>query len=584
MEMHLIKLPGFLTIYFCLCTLTYGAQVEITIHHEAEGKPLIMDSLRYRTDRAEQYSVSRLSYFLSGFTLESAGGNAHYSSDKVAWMDLEKRRQSIILDGVPDGLYKSIRFFIGLNPVQNHSDPSSHKANDPLNPAMNGLHWNWQGGYIFMALEGRYRLPGGDTSGYSFHLARDANRTSLDFPIEMCVQNFISCEFLFDIGTLLTQPAPFSFSEHGNSTHSHDGDQILNILKTNLSDAFQFQQLTMDIPRLKSEKIQVPIDLPAKVTPYGFKISRYFPIPNLPQDNPLIHERISLGERLFHEPALSRDEEISCASCHHYGKAFADTSRFSHGVDGREGTRNAMPLFNLAWKSSFFWDGRAPTLRAQALMPIEDHLEMDESLENIVQKLSSHKDYPSAFEFAFGSPLITPERIGLALENFLLTLVSSHSRFDDYLKGKTEFSASEKRGFELFMTEYEPRSGRFGADCFHCHGGALFTDNAFHNNGLDMDPVQDSGRYMITSSEADRGKFMTPSLRNVALTAPYMHDGRFETLEEVVAHYNSGVARSPSLDPNLAKHPAAGINLSRDDQKAIVDFLLTLSDEQFTNP
>jgi cytochrome c peroxidase len=138
----------------------------------------------------------------------------------------------------------------------------------------------------------------------------------------------------------------------------------------------------------------------------------------------------------------------------------------------------------------------------------------------------------------------------------------------------------EQRGAELFMTEYDPRTGQYGADCFHCHGGPLFTDHQFHNNGLDL-TESDSGRYLITHNDADRGKFATPSLRNVAHTAPYMHDGRFTTLEEVVAHYNDGVHRSDTLDPNLAKHPVTGLHLSADDQKALVAFMETLTDERF---
>jgi cytochrome c peroxidase len=240
-----------------------------------------------------------------------------------------------------------------------------------------------------------------------------------------------------------------------------------------------------------------------------------------------------------------------------------------------------MPLFNMAWKSSFFWDGRAPSLRAQALMPIQDHVEMDETLEGAVSNLNARADYAPLFEKAFGSKEITSEKIGLAIEQFVLTLTSFDSKFDRVIRGQEKFTEPEQRGFELFMTEYEPRMEHYGADCFHCHGGPLFSDHQFHNNGLDSQHVADPGRYKFSKIESDRGKFSTPSLRNVSLTAPYMHDGRFKTLEEVVEHYSTGVKRSPTLDPNIAKHPDGGIHLSASDKQALVAFLKTLTDPKF---
>ena len=209
-------------------------------------------------------------------------------------------------------------------------------------------------------------------------------------------------------------------------------------------------------------------------------------------------------------------------------------------------------------------------------MPIQDHTEMDETLDRVTGKLAQKDGYPALFRAAFGAEEITAEKLGLALENFLLTLTAVDAKFDRALRGKATLSAEEQRGFELFMTEYEPRTGQFGADCFHCHGGPLFSDHQFHNNGL---PGTDPGRFAVTHAEADRGKFATPSLRQLTRTAPYMHDGRFATLEEVVAHYSTGLHRSPTLDPNLAKHPAAGVPLSAGDQRSLVAFLKTLSEE-----
>jgi cytochrome c peroxidase len=182
------------------------------------------------------------------------------------------------------------------------------------------------------------------------------------------------------------------------------------------------------------------------------------------------------------------------------------------------------------------------------------------------------------FSAAFGTPEITAERVGLALEQFLFTLTSFDAKFDRVTSGEASFTAEEQRGFELFHTEFDPPRGLFGADCFHCHGGPLFQNIAFANNGLDRDP-SDLGRYLVTGRESDKGKFSVPSLRNVELTAPYMHDGRHRTLEDAVFHYVRGVQRSATLDPNLAKHPPGGVRLPPPDLRALVAFMRTLTGE-----
>jgi cytochrome c peroxidase len=192
-------------------------------------------------------------------------------------------------------------------------------------------------------------------------------------------------------------------------------------------------------------------------------------------------------------------------------------------------------------------------------------------------------DYAGLFLRTFGTPDVTADRVARALEQFLLTRISQDSKFDRALRGEAELSIEEKRGAALFHTEYDPRRRQFGADCFHCHGGPLFRNQAFANNGLEAEPA-DLGRFRVTGREGDRGRFAVPSLRNVALTAPYMHDGRLATLEEVVRHYTSGVQRSRTLDPNLAKHPPGGVPLSAADQAALVAFLRTLTDVQTWNP
>lgn len=207
---------------------------------------------------------------------------------------------------------------------------------------------------------------------------------------------------------------------------------------------------------------------------------------------------------------------------------------------------------------------------------------MNETLERVAEKLTADRDYPARFKAAFGTTAVTSERIALALEQFLLTLVSQESKFDQAARKLTQLTPQEQRGLQLFVTEHDPARGLRGADCFHCHGGNLFSNHQFMTNGL-PERAGDLGRMEITKSAADRGKFKVPSLRNVALTAPYMHDGRFATLEEVVEHYNGSLHRSPTLDPNLAKHPESGLGLSAEDKAALVAFLKTLTDEPFVS-
>ena len=564
-----------------------GTVLEIAVRHTFSDGPLLLDSLRYQTAAGETLSFTRLSYLLSGFALERENGVWVELPGQYAWMDAEKRRTVVRLEGVPEGAYRALRFHIGPDSKANAGDPAKPPADHPLNPNLNGLHWSWQGGYIFLAVEGHFRTRTGELKGYAHHLARDPNRTCISLTAPLDLTHDAGVVLDFDLAALFNVPRPLSFERDGTATHSRAGDPVAAKLVANLPGAFRVTQVLSAAPTISHSAPVKPLYLPEKFTPYHFTMSGIFPVPDLPRDNPLIEERVALGKALFTETALSHDGTLSCASCHASQSAFADPRRFSVGVRGQTGKRNAMPLLNLAWKTSFFWDGRAPSLRAQALMPIQDHTEMDQSLTNVVAKLAatggtacSTNDYPALFTAAFGSPYITAEKIGLALEQFVLTLTSFDSKFDRAMGGKAKLTADEQRGFELFMTEYEPRTGQYGADCFHCHGGATFSTHGFANNGLDAE-FKDTGRYEVTKREADRGKFAVPSLRNVAVTAPYMHDGRFQTLEEVVEHYSSGVKRSTTLDPNLAKHPTGGLNLSAADKAALVAFLKSLADERY---
>jgi cytochrome c peroxidase len=575
MRQHLCSITALLALGISW-PMVRGSTLEIAIQNKFNGEPLLLDSLRYENAAGETLSVTRLSYLLSGFALQRQDGVWVEMPDQYAWMDAEKRRSVVQLDVLLPGKYQAIHFYIGPDAAANAADTSKFPADHPLNPNLDGLHWSWQGGYIFLALEGLWRNHAGQLSGYAYHVARNQNRTRISLGVPLDLTHDTALVLNLDVGTLFNLPCPLSLEKDGNSTHSRDGDPVALALDQNLAGAFNVSQVLSSVPQTANAPPVKPLYLPEKFTPYHFVMGSTFPIPDLPHDNPLIDERVTLGEKLFRETALSRDGSISCSSCHQPADIFTDPRRFSVGINGQIGKRHAMALFNLAWKTAFFWDGHAPSLRAAALDPIQDPAEMDETLDHVTAKLAANPTYPPLFRAAFGSPEITPEKMGLALEQYLLTLNTYNTKFDRAMRGKAIFSDEEKRGLELFMTEYDPRTGQHGADCFHCHGGSLFTDNQFHNNGLvpnDADP----GLFLVTHNEADRNKFATPSLRNVALTGPYMHDGRYTTLEEVVAHYNTGVQRTPTLDPNLAKHPLEGLQLSAADQRALVAFLKTLS-------
>lgn len=320
-------------------------------------------------------------------------------------------------------------------------------------------------------------------------------------------------------------------------------------------------------------------------TPYNLIMPTNMPPPILPEDNPLTVEGVALGRELFYEKLLSKDNSQSCGSCHAQKDAFTDNKKaFSVGVRGELGGRNSMPIFNLFYhQKGFFWDGRAEILRHQSLLPIEDELEMDETLENVVLKLSETEKYPLMFNEAFGDNEITTERMSLAMEQFMFTLVSGDSKFDKVERGELEFTASEQRGMELFFAEFDPNSSSRGADCFHCHGGADFSNHEFMNNGLDSDEdFTDLGRANVTKRQSDNAKFKTPSLRNIALSGPYMHDGRFSTLKEVIEHYNSGVKESTTLDVNMHTIKE-GMNLTEIEKADLIAFLHTLTDDKYIN-
>ncbi len=578
---------GFRFYFFLFLFLNVQAETHFSCKLNFDGARYFHESLRYENE-AETISFTRVAFFLSEFAFEGESGKNYPTKDSPFYYEEEKKRASKILatpNKFPEEI-TAIHFSVGLPPELNLANPNSFPAKHALNPSLNNLHWSQETGYIFMALEGMLREKGKDKlGGYSLHYANAPNLLPIRLELPEKALSLNGVAVSLNLAQVLRG---ISFSRDGYTTHSKPKDPITEKLKRNLPKSFIIEKINGDLPNLISKKSthqEPPLYLPKEKTHlkgYPLNIGKNLPIPLLPSDTPLFQTRVDLGEKLFHDPLLSKNNAISCMQCHQRKAAFSENTPLSIGLHGKEGTRNSMPLFNLAWKNEFFWDGRAPSLRQQVLDPLIDAHEMGEDLKTLEKKLQSTKAYPPLFAQAFDNSEVTAEKIALALETFLLTLTSHNSKFDQATQGFTRLSDQEKRGFQLFMTEYEPRLGAYGADCFHCHGGALFTDNSFHNNGLG--DLLDLGRFNATQRELDKGKFQTPSLRNIALTAPYMHDGRFHTLEEVVAHYTGGLKRKGSLSPldaNLAKHAGPGIPLSKEDQLALIEFLHTLTDPKF---
>ena len=299
---------------------------------------------------------------------------------------------------------------------------------------------------------------------------------------------------------------------------------------------------------------------------------------SIPGENPLTNEGATLGRVLFYDQALSIDGSISCGSCHHQENAFADPVRFSEGINGFVTDRNSMALFNMQFHRRLFWDTRTNGLENQVLEPIQHPGEMGLTLEQMVERIEGKEYYPTLFEDAFGDATVTTQRVSFALSQFIRSLKSYRSKYDQGLaEGFAHFTDEEIHGMKLYF------SGE--ATCNHCHTTANFFSSQPLNTGLD-EVYNDPGLGGVTGNPEDNGRFKPVSLRNLSFTAPYMHDGRFETLEEVIDHYNSGVQAHPNLDDRLTYENTVGgtpepLLLSEVEKAALKAFLLTLDDYEF---
>jgi len=318
------------------------------------------------------------------------------------------------------------------------------------------------------------------------------------------------------------------------------------------------------------------IIIPHQPTPYAIVSPSGFPTMSIPENNPMTVEGIALGKKIFHDKILSGDGTQSCASCHLQIAGFSDTNRFSQGIDGSFGDRNASTIINAGWNTSNFWDGRAVTLEDQAFDPVVNPIEMNNTWQNVENTLNANATYKYLFKKAFNIDDIDSTHVVMAIAQFERTLISANSRYDKYFRQEVQLTPSELNGYVIFNTEQ--------GDCFHCHSTDMFIDNLFHNNGLDAEPFLDLGLAKVTGLSSDNGKFKTPTLRNIEFSFPYMHDGRFATLEQVVEHYNSGGNFSSTVDP-LMKKLGVGLQLTNQQKQDLVAFLKTLSDTDFiTNP
>jgi cytochrome c peroxidase len=322
-----------------------------------------------------------------------------------------------------------------------------------------------------------------------------------------------------------------------------------------------------------------PIDKVYSPTAFNVEVPTYFPPYPVNANNELTVEGIALGKRLFYDKILSGDNTQSCASCHQQAANFVDKEvRFSEGIDGSLGKRNAMTLSNLAYSKAFFWDGRAASIEEQVLMPIQDPSEMHETLVNAVSELQNHEQYPDLFFDAFGTNTVSEENLSKALAQFVRSIISYSFKLAPGGTGRAYRDAQQERGFMVYLDEEK-------GDCFHCHTVTLMnTDFRFVNNGVNDGNATDLGLFGVTANENDKHKFKTPTLLNIKYTAPYMHDGRFNSLEEVIDFYDTGFHVTPSLDPNIRKHadqngkPIPRL-WSEQDKKDLIYFLESLVDE-----
>lgn len=340
---------------------------------------------------------------------------------------------------------------------------------------------------------------------------------------------------------------------------------VFNIYTTVLSALLLFSCVNDEIDSGLPMTEKVVLDIPNYFPELTYDFAEY----------PLTNNGVTLGRKLFYDGRLSADNTIACAFCHLQENAFTHHGHsLSHGINNQIGIRNTPSLTNVGFYKNFSWDGAIHHLDEFSLIPITTDFEMDESIENILEKLSKDKEYLRLFKSVYGTETIKGPQLLNALSQFMVTMISSQSAYDDMMQNKRRFNSEEEKGYQLFQQH-----------CASCHKGALQTDFTFRDNGLSYNPrTADVGRMRVSLEAKDSLKFRVPSLRNVELTAPYMHDGRFRTLEAVLLHYTENLQNNPNLDPILKMNDGRlGLELNTEEQRAIIVFLKTLTDNDFIN-
>ncbi len=592
--------------------------VSLVFYHVNAGAELMPRSLDYVNEAGNSYSVTRFDYLITDISLNRTDGITVPLGDVIYGDAITQGEIAHTFSDVPAGSYESIRFTWGVPAEMNEAGFLSGDYD------LMGWPSELGGGYYAMRLEGFWTDLAASAPGFqSYSLHTGFLRRCLDegvglqdcppsrlvefdgsFEIELDTGEFRVgkedrwfIEASVDVNRWMSAPVYDLAQEWADQSECPISPDVCTLgsptsssveaqqdLYENRSDVFALidvSEASMGSP------IAMEVDL--DIAPYGLA---NWPLMPVPDDNPTTREGIALGRHLFYDPILSRDGSMSCGTCHRQEFAFADPRRFSLGVNGEAGVFNAPALANLGWASgapfnkiysaksfALFWDGHAGSLEHQSTFPVEDPLEMDRSWDAVVREMQSHSSYPDMFEAAFGSRHVTIEGVTRALAQFQRTFRSYNSKWDRVQRGEESLSPSEQRGYDAFVAET--------GDCFHCHGGnfALMINpsNSFANNGLDAIP--EAGLRDSTSFFLHEGLFKTPTLRNVEVTAPYMHDGRFNTLEEVLEFYSTGVhIDSKNLNSALRARVIAG-PIDPAMQSDIIAFLKTRTDDEFlTNP
>jgi cytochrome c peroxidase len=542
-------------------TETPGAEagrVILSLAESVDATPLAFGALVYENAAGNRYSVDRFRYYVSGVRLERTDGSV-VEMDAVHYRDAaDPGTSTFTLEDVPGGSYVALSLLIGLDAAHNEWGAL------PDTPENAAMRWpaSLGDGYHYAWLEGRYRDETGAAAPYAVRTGRiddgvnfDDNLVRLVVPTSALVvdEGPVTLDVEVNVNAWFDDP-PFDLAENADMVADPAAQAAL---RDNASDLLD------------------PVIIELEPVSFTFPGAEP-PVMPEPAGNPTTRQGIQLGRLLFYDPILSGDSTLACAGCHVQERAFGDPRRLSVGIGGERTPRHAPTIINPGWIRDLFWDGRSPSIEDQAIHPVENPIEMAADWDDVVADIQAHPTYPALFRQVFGTSTIERDLVLKAIAQFERSLISRSSRYDRWLRGQESFTAQEERGWAIFHSE--------SADCFHCHHpNELFTTNQFINIGLDS-VVVDPGLGGIDGDPNHLSQFRVPTLRNVGVSAPYMHDGRFATLEEVLEHYRTGgKAGTANVSPLI--RTGVGLPLSDQDIEDIIAFLHTLTDESFlTNP